>query len=60
VAQGVPRNEWRTYTQVVRDTYRASGVRGFYVGCLPAVIRAAPAHAVLLASKDWLYKHMPI
>lgn len=39
--------------------WRAEGLRGFYKGLLPSVIKAAPTTAIIFVSYDAALKHLP-
>lgn len=44
---------FKSYADIVRSVYKAKGVRGFYVGYAPAVVRSAPANAVCFLGYEY-------
>eukprot|EP00049_Salpingoeca_infusionum_P018874 m.359142 g.359142 ORF g.359142 m.359142 type:complete len:298 (+) comp18437_c0_seq1:306-1199(+) len=47
---------FKSYTEVVRSVYRAQGMKGFYSGMLPVMVRAFPANAAAFFGMEFAMK----
>lgn len=45
--------KYRGSADVIRDTYAKQGIKGFFVGFSPTILRAAPANAATFLAFEW-------
>jgi len=46
------------FTGTIRAVYRATGLRGFYAGFLPTLLRAAPSNAAIFMGYEACNKQL--
>jgi len=51
--------EHRGMLECCRTIWHAEGLRGFYKGLLPSVVKAAPTTAIIFVVYDWSMRRLP-
>ena len=50
--------KYKNSAAVIRDIWKTQGVRGFFVGFSPTILRAAPANAATFLAFEWSMRQM--